>query len=77
MTIDPFPNFIKILHDLNNWEMWIYFKRKEADRMACACHVCKRTGIRECDPEAAEIKCMLCGFCETERQRKEREAILQ
>ena len=31
-----------------------------------SCHICKRTGIRECDPAAADIKCELCGFCERE-----------
>jgi hypothetical protein len=28
-----------------------------------SCHICERTGIRECDPQAAEIKCMVCGWC--------------
>lgn len=36
-----------------------------------SCHICIRTGIRECDPAAAEIKCELCGFCEREALRKE------
>lgn len=31
-----------------------------------ACHICVKTGIRTCDPEEAEIKCMLCGYCERE-----------
>jgi len=34
-----------------------------------SCHICKRTGIRECDPQAAEIKCVICGFCEQEALR--------
>jgi hypothetical protein len=34
--------------------------------MACACHVCKRTGERTCDAEEAEVKCMVCGWCERE-----------
>jgi hypothetical protein len=42
--------------------------------MAPTCHVCCRTGIRECDPEAAEIKCVICGFCEGQKLREEREA---
>lgn len=32
----------------------------------CSCHICKRTGVRTCDPEEAEIKCQICGFCERE-----------
>jgi len=28
-----------------------------------ACHKCKVTGIKTCDPEEAEIKCSLCNFC--------------
>lgn len=34
------------------------------------CHICKRTGIRECNPEEAEIKCTICGFCEREALRE-------
>ena len=30
-----------------------------------ACHRCVVTGIRTCDPEEAEIKCELCGWCKT------------
>lgn len=33
-----------------------------------ACFVCKKTGERECDPEAAEIKCFLCGWCEAQKE---------
>lgn len=29
-----------------------------------SCHVCFVTGIRECNPQEAEIKCMVCGYCE-------------
>lgn len=43
--------------------------------MAPDCHVCRITGIRECDPEVAELKCGLCGFCEAKRLRLEREAL--
>jgi hypothetical protein len=35
------------------------------------CHVCKRTGIRECDPDASAVKCLICGFCEKEAARIE------
>lgn len=38
------------------------------------CHICQRTGVRTCDEEEAEIKCMICGFCEAEADRKRREA---
>jgi len=34
--------------------------------MASACHVCRYTGERECDPQAADIKCLLCGRCSAE-----------
>jgi hypothetical protein len=27
------------------------------------CHICKQTGQRTCDPQEAEIKCMICGKC--------------
>ena len=30
------------------------------------CHICRRTGIRTCNEEEAEIKCLLCGFCDKE-----------
>jgi hypothetical protein len=36
-----------------------------------SCHICKRTGIRECDPQEAEVKCMVCGFCEKEALREQ------
>lgn len=29
-----------------------------------SCFICRRTGIRTCDAEEAEIRCMVCGFCE-------------
>lgn len=61
-----FPSLQQTLADLANWNYWSLY-------MAPSCHICKRTGVRECDPEAAEIKCMLCGFCEAEKQCKERE----
>lgn len=32
-----------------------------------SCHICKQDGTRECDPAAAEIRCMVCGKCEAER----------
>lgn len=35
-----------------------------------SCHTCKRTGIRECNPAEAEVKCMVCGFCEREYVKK-------
>ena len=38
-----------------------------------ACHICIKTGVRECDPHAAEDKCMICNFCANEKARKERE----
>lgn len=41
--------------------------------MAVTCHICKRTGIRTCDEEEAEIRCMICGFCDAEKLRTERE----
>jgi ribosomal protein L37E len=41
--------------------------------MSVTCHVCKRTGIRTCDYDEAEIKCMICGFCEAEKTRADRE----
>lgn len=43
--------------------------------MAPTCHVCRRTGIRECDYELAELKCEICGFCKAEKLRKEREVL--
>ena len=36
-----------------------------------SCHVCVKTGIRECDPEAVGVKCMICGFCEKEALREQ------
>ena len=35
------------------------------------CHICVKTGQRECDPAAAEIKCAICNRCEAERQERE------
>ena len=35
-----------------------------------ACHICKRTGIRECNPEYASIKCEICGFCKCQELRE-------
>lgn len=35
-----------------------------------SCHTCKVTGIRTCDPEEAEIKCMICGFRECQATQK-------
>jgi hypothetical protein len=34
-------------------------------------HICKRTNIRETDPEAAKDKCARCNFCEREAIRQE------
>ena len=34
-----------------------------------ACHICKRTGVRTCDPYEADIKCLICGFCNKENIR--------
>ena len=38
------------------------------------CFICKRTGVRECDPEAAEIQCLIYNFCYREEQRELRES---
>jgi hypothetical protein len=35
-----------------------------------SCHVCKRTGVRTCNSDEAEIKCTICGFCEREALRE-------
>jgi hypothetical protein len=71
--MDRFPSWIQLMHDLANREAYFEFRRE--DRMACACHVCRRTGIRTCDPEEAAIKCHICGFCDAEKERLEREAV--
>ena len=33
-----------------------------------SCHICKITGIRTCDPQEAELKCEICGFCKIEEE---------
>lgn len=33
-----------------------------------ACFVCKHSGQHVCNAEEAEIKCMVCGRCEAEKQ---------
>ena len=68
MNPEP-PDLFRLMIEVNNWRMWEYFKRVEM-----ACFICKRTGIRECDPKAAEIQCMICGFCEREKEREEGDA---
>lgn len=35
-----------------------------------ACFVCKHTGERICDAEEAEIRCMICGRCEREKEEE-------
>lgn len=57
----------ELMLDLHNSQTWLEW---EIDKM---CHICKRTGIRECDPHEAEIKCMICGFCSKEDERQKRE----
>jgi hypothetical protein len=64
--MNQFPSLLELLAEYSNWNYWRLY-------MAPTCHICVKTGIRECDPEAAEIKCLICNFCNTERQRKERE----
>ena len=36
-----------------------------------ACHICKKSGVRTCCPEEAEVKCMICGYCEREAIKDE------
>lgn len=36
-----------------------------------ACFKCKRTGEKICDAEEAEIRCMVCGYCEREAIKEE------
>lgn len=36
-----------------------------------SCHICVRTGERTCDPQEAEIKCLICGFCERQALKEE------
>jgi hypothetical protein len=36
-----------------------------------AMHICKRTHIRETDPDIAKDKCARCNFCEREAIRQE------
>lgn len=31
-----------------------------------SCFKCKRTGEKICNAEEAEIRCMVCGFCESQ-----------
>ena len=31
-----------------------------------ACMICRRTGERICDPDEADLRCMICGYCERE-----------
>lgn len=33
-----------------------------------SCHICVRTGEKTCDPEEANVKCMICGRCEAEKE---------
>jgi hypothetical protein len=61
-----FPSLNAAIAEIANWNYWSLY-------MAPTCHICVKTGIRECDPEAAEIKCVICGFCEAEKLRLERE----
>ncbi len=39
--------------------------------MAVICHICVVSGVRECDPDLAEIKCELCGFCAAKKKLEE------
>jgi hypothetical protein len=39
--------------------------------MAPTCHICVISGVRTCDPEEAELKCEVCGFCAAEKKRNE------
>ena len=41
------------------------------EKELCMCHTCKRTGVRECDPEAAEIRCTICGYCESNTKQED------
>ena len=50
--------------DALNWKFWL---ENGGDSV---CHICKRTGVRTCDPKEAEIKCMVCGFCESDQKRE-------
>lgn len=34
------------------------------------CHVCRYTGERICDPQEAQIRCLICGRCEAEEPNK-------
>ena len=36
-----------------------------------SCHICVKTGARTCDPQEAEMKCMICGHCEREAIKDE------
>ena len=65
------PSWLEICANIDNIRMYLYFK--EVDRMAC--FTCKKTGIRECNAMAAADNCAVCGFCEAEKKRKEREAV--
>lgn len=37
------------------------------------CHICRRTGQKTYSQEEAEIKCLICGYCELEKQIAEQE----
>lgn len=34
--------------------------------MSPACHICRHSGVRTCDPQEAELRCTICGRCERE-----------
>jgi len=38
-----------------------------------ACHICKVTGERECDPVLADLKCEMCGYCSSAQAEIDKE----
>lgn len=49
-------------------------KDKQLKEIQMACHICKVTKIRTCDPEEADIKCSVCGYCAAQELLKKGES---
>ena len=56
---------------IHNRNLFYYLTYTIGDDVAC--HICKTTGIRTCDKDEAEIKCMICGYCDAEKEREKQQ----
>lgn len=48
-------------------------KNRILDRMekeSMSCHVCVYSGVKTCNAEEAELKCLICGRCEAEKAKE-------